>query len=380
MKLFIHQERAVEKMHNGCCLTGEVGTGKSITALAYWKKAEGARRVIVITTAKKRDSLDWQKDASYFLPIDMTVDSWNNIGKYEEVEDAFFIFDEQRIVGAGQWTKSFIRIAKRNRWILLSATPGDNWIDYIPLFVANGFYKNRTEFKREHVVYSAYSKFPKVERYVGVGKLMRHRKDVLVEMPYISHTVRHPKDVEVEYDVELMDKAVKKRWHVYEDRPIRDVAELFIVMRRIANSDKSRLEAVSTLLENHAKLIVFYNFNYELEMLRSLSTRLPLAEWNGHKHQPIPVASEWLYVVQYASGSEGWNCIETNATTFYSLTYSYKMFHQAHGRVDRLNTPFVDLWYYYLKSLAPIDKAAWRSLMGKKDFNERQFADTWGLR
>ena len=214
MKLFIHQERAVEAMHNGCCLTGEVGTGKSMTALAYWKKAEGARRVVVITTAKKRDSLDWQKDASYFLPIDLTVDSWNNIGKYEGVTDAFFIFDEQRIVGAGQWTKSFIKIARQNRWVLLSATPGDNWIDYIPLFVANGFYKNRTDFKREHVVYSAYSKFPKVERYIGVNKLMRHRKAILVEMPYISHTVRHPKDVEVDYDVELMNKVVKNRWHV----------------------------------------------------------------------------------------------------------------------------------------------------------------------
>ena len=380
MKLFIHQERAVEKMHNGCCLTGEVGTGKSITALAYWKKAESARRVIVITTAKKRDSLDWQKDASYFLPIDITVDSWNNIGKYEKETDAFFIFDEQRIVGAGQWTKSFIKIARANRWILLSATPGDNWIDYIPLFVANGFYKNRTEFKQEHVVYSAYSRFPKVERYVGINKLMRHRREVLVEMPYISHTVRHPKDVEVDYDVELMNKVVKNRWHVYEERPIRDVAELFIVMRRVANSDPSRLEAVNTLLSDHAKLIVFYNFNYELEMLRTLNHKVPLAEWNGHKHQSIPKSSEWLYVVQYASGSEGWNCIETNATTFYSLTYSYKMFHQAHGRVDRLNTPFIDLWYYYLKSQAPIDKAAWKALMGKKDFNERQFADTWGLR
>jgi len=379
MKLFIHQERAVEAMHNGCCLTGEVGTGKSMTALAYWKKAEGARRVVVITTAKKRDSLDWQKDASYFLPIDLTVDSWNNIGKYEGVTDAFFIFDEQRIVGAGQWTKSFIKIARQNRWVLLSATPGDNWIDYIPLFVANGFYKNRTDFKREHVVYSAYSKFPKVERYIGVNKLMRHRKAILVEMPYISHTVRHPKDVAVEYDVELMNKVVKNRWHVYEERPIRDVAELFIVMRRVANSDPSRLEAVNTLLSDHAKLIVFYNFNYELEALRTLAHKVPLAEWNGHKHQPIPDSREWLYLVQYASGSEGWNCIETNATTFYSLTYSYKMFHQAHGRVDRLNTPFVDLWYYYLKSLAPIDQAAWRALMGKKDFNERQFADTWKL-
>lgn len=397
-----HQEPVIDKMHNGCVLYGDVGTGKTITSLAYYytKVCGGVlndrgsmrhpRDVYVITTAKKRDTHDWEDDAIKFgiAPDDpenstgnvrFVVDSWNNIGRYTEVEDAFFIFDEQRVVGAGAWTKSFLRICGRNQWILLSGTPGDTWLDFIPVFVANGFYKNRTAFKREHVVYSNYGPFPKVERYVGVGKLVRHRNQVLVHMPYERHTRRHLKDVLVSHDEELLRKVVKDRWHVYENRPLKDVGELFRVMRKVVNSNSSRLEQVSGLLQRHPKLIVFYNFDYELEMLRTLANQtngagsISIAEWNGHKHEPIPETDRWVYLVQYVAGAEGWNCIETDAMVFYSMTYSYKNFAQAQGRIDRMNTPYTDLYYYVLRSKAMIDVAIARALAGKKNFNESKF-------
>jgi len=385
-ELYPHQEDALERMHNGCILCGGVGTGKSIAAAAYYMKEEAPRDVYVITTAKKRDHLDWDaefikfgvgKHARTHVAGILTVDSWNNISKYKDVKDAFFIFDEQRLVGSGTWTKTFITIAKSNRWILLSATPGDNWLDYIPVFVANGFYKNRTEFKREHVVYSSYTRFPKVERYVGVQKLIRQRNAILVDMPYLSHTKRITHDIDVSYDKQLFDKVVKDRWHVFEERPLRDVAELFSVMRKVVNSDVSRLEMVRQLLTKHDKLIVFYNFDYELHSLRTLAhmNGVSLAEWNGHRHEAVPTTGRWVYLVQYAAGAEGWNCVTTDAMCFYSLTYSYKMFHQAHGRIDRLNTPFTDLHYYVLKSKSVIDMAVWRSLRDKRSFNERKFVD-----
>src|SRR6478752_2005701 len=389
-----HQTTVLGKLGNGKILCGGTGVGKSITAMAYYVGVEcggdyntfgtmtDPKDVYVITTALKRDKLDWDKEAIAFGVstvreasrdgVKLTVDSWNNIDKYLEVENAFFIFDEQRVVGSGAWAQSFIKIAKRNRWILLSATPGDTWLDYIPVFVANGFYKNRTAFKREHVVYNTFAKFPKVDHYIGVGKLVKYRNQLLVDMPYERHTVRHEEYVRVAHDEELMDKAVTKRWHVYEERPIRDVAELFIVMRRIANSDASRLEAVRSTLAKHPRLIVFYNFDYELEILRTLSDvpawedEVDVAEWNGHKHEELPTSDKWVYLVQYTAGSEGWNCITTDSTLFYSLTYSYKAFHQSKGRTDRLNTPFVDLWYKILVSTSAIDKAILRSLKQKR--------------
>lgn len=508
VSLYPHQQKAADELGNGKILVGGVGVGKSRTAGAYYMAKEAPRDIYVITTAKKRDEFDWNDEFHRFgvgaernpgFTGSLVVDSWNNIGRYVDVENGFFVFDEQRLVGSGAWTKSFLKIAKRNHWIMLSATPGDTWLDYIPVFVANGFYKNRTWFKREHVVYNTYSKFPKVERYTGVNKLLKLRHSIQVEMPYVRHTTRHTHYIEVEHDKELMHRAMVDRWHVYEERPIRDVAELFSVMRKIVNSDPSRIEAVRCLMQKHPKLIIFYNFNYELEMLRELgdlaflvsgqadssrytepnsrpssgstesstqssttstmtltsgsksSLKMPnnssraevrssvpttslmlqsptqasqsqrssyqpmnglhspktpsesssspgksstsercstaerntsngisqeetsfaVAEWNGHKHEPIPKTDSWVYLVQYVAGSEGWNCTETDATVMYSLTYSFKNWHQAYGRIDRINTPYTNLNYYVLRSKSAIDSAILKSLKEKRNFNEK---------
>jgi hypothetical protein len=390
-----HQEAALSRLANGKILHGGVGSGKSRVALAYYAQEEHEfENVYVITTAKKRDSKDWEGEAARiglgkeknatFYSI-LTVDSWNNLDKYVDVKDAFFIFDEQRLVGTGLWVKSFLKIAKSNRWILLSATPGDTWLDYIPVFIANGFYKSRAQFLREHVVYNSWTKFPKVERYLGVGKLVRLRNSLLVPLKYEKETVSHDITVWVDYDEKWLDRVVKKRWNVFEDRPIRDVSELFRCMRKIVNGAPSRMEALADLLREHPKIIVFYNFNYELEMLRTVGGTLwsdeeiPTAEWNGHKHEEIPKTDRWVYLVQYAAGAEGWNCTETNAMVFYSLTYSYRNWHQAHGRIDRLNTGFIDLYYYTLRSKAQIDEMIWRALKSKKNFQEKNLGKSWQI-
>jgi hypothetical protein len=382
MDLKPHQSEALKKLKNGWILWGGVGTGKTRVALAYYMKEEQPKNLFVITTAKKRDSLDWDKEAAAFgisqhedstIAGVMTVDSWNNLEKYDGIKDCFFVFDEQRLVGNGAWVKAFLKIAIGNTWIMLSATPGDTWLDYIPVFIANGFYKNRTQFKREHVVYAPFTKFPKVDRYLGVAKLECLRNEILVHMPYMKETIRHNKTIWVEHDEVLLSTTIKNRWDFDKNKPIRDISELFMVMRRIVNSNPSRLEAVRDVLSRHQRLIVFYNFNYELEALRGLEW--PTAEWNGHKHEEIPDSDQWVYLVQYMAGSEGWNCTETDASLFYSMTYSYKDFCHAFGRIDRMNTPYQHLWYYTLRSKAFVDSAITRAILAKKNFNPGDFND-----
>lgn len=400
VQLYPHQRVAVEKMGNGKVLVGGVGTGKTITSLVYYyEKILGGTLnhpetitnptdLYVFTTARKRDELDWQGDAAKLAlgrdrnasvhGIQVIVDSYNNIEKYIDVEGAFLILDEQKMVGSGPWTKAFIKMAKKNQWIMLSATPGDTWMDYIPLFVANGFVKNRTEFKRNHIIYSPYSKFPKIDRYIETGKLLKWRHDILVDMPYLRHTQRYHHPIAVAHNREMMDLVMKKRWNPYTDMPLKDAGEMFATMRKVAYSDPSRREAVIELMtHNHSRLIVFYNFDYELEMLRTIAAEMPewtVKEWNGHKHEPVPEGDKWLYLVQYVAGAEAWNCVTTDAICFYSQTYSYKNFEQAQGRIDRLNTPFKDLHYYILKSTSPIDIAVSRALKGKQSFNEAEYS------
>lgn len=383
MELMKHQINAIEQMHDGCILHGGVGSGKTYTALNYYMKEHSDRDLIVITTAKKRDDLDWEGEAARLgigtsrgatVAGVLVVDSWNNAHKYTNAENCFFIFDEQRVVGTGAWVKAFIRIARKNPWILLSATPGDNWLDYAPVFIANGYYKNITQFKEQHVVYAPYVKFPKVLRYMNEEKLEYLRNVVLVEMPYAKHTTRIMNYLFSSFDKKKWDQALKQRWHPFEERPIKDVAELFRVMRRIVNDDPSKLEIVRDLMKVHPKLIIFYNFNYELERLRTLSSEITVGEWNGHKKQPVPDDDRWVYLVQYTAGAEGWNCIETDAMILYSLTYSYKNFMQAQGRIDRLDTTFGHLYYYMLVTSAGIDVSIRKALGKKEDFNVRKAA------
>lgn len=402
MELRDYQLEAIGKMKNGCILNGGVGSGKSLTSLSYYYLQNGGsleflsgkdyipmpntpKDLYIITTARKRDTFEWEGEMSHFLlstheelnkyDNKVIVDSWNNIQKYKDVEDAFFIFDEQRVVGSGAWVKAFLAIAKKNRWILLSATPGDTWSDYIPVFIANGFYKNKTEFMREHAVFSRFSKYPKIEKFIGTGRLLRQRREILVDMKFERQTVQHHYDMYVTYDTKLYKDVMKRRWDIWNDEPIINASGLCYALRKIVNSHESRSTKLLELFETHQKMIVFYNFDYELEILKSLyfGEGVIVAEWNGHKHEPTPTGNQWVYLVQYTAGAEGWNCITTDTIVFYSLNYSYKIMHQSAGRIDRLNTPYKDLHYYYLKTRSGIDLAIERALNDKRKFNESSF-------
>ena len=394
ISLYKHQQDAIKKMRNGCILCGDVGSGKSRTGLAYYfiqqggklepyEKMNNPKRLYIITTARKRDEKEWEGELVPFLlsssqneyDFDVVIDSWNNIKKYVEVKDAFFIFDEQRVVGSGAWVKAFYKITKSNEWILLSATPGDTWMDYIPVFVANGFYKNRTAFINEHVIYDYRMKFPKVDRYINTGRLLRLRNRILVDMEFERSTIIHHEDVFVDYDSRAYKDLFKYRWNNEKGEPIENASELCYEARKIVNSHPSRLNMVYNIALEKNRVIIFYNFDYELELLHQLfdESVFTVAEWNGHKHQPVPESTHWVYFVQYTAGSEAWNCITTDTIIFFSQNYSYKVMKQASGRINRLNTPYKDLYYYHLKSRSGIDVAISKALKSKKKFNETRF-------
>ena len=383
-----NQRKAVSRLKPGSILVGGTGSGKSRTALVYYFSKVCGGKIIdrfeevkkhiplyIITTAAKRDKKEWEEELREFPILQVKIDSWNNIKKYADVENAFFIFDEQRVVGSGAWSKSFIKISKKNEWILLTATPGDTWSDYIPVFIANGFYKNRTEFLRRHAVFSRYTKFPKIEKYLEIDHLEKLKSKIQIKMDVNRNTVTHRINIILDYDKDLYRQTSIDRWDYLEDKPIENPSRYAQLQRRIVNGDPSRLERLKEIIEDHKKVIVFYNFNYERDNILELlgKMKVPVGELNGHVHSSIPETPRWVYLVQYNAGAEGWNCIDTNVVVFFSLSYSYRMTHQAAGRIDRRNTPFGDLYYYYFYSNSSIDKAILKCLETKKDFNEKKF-------
>lgn len=384
VKLYPHQLKAVNELRNGSILKGGVGSGKSLTAVAYYDKVARGKDLYIITTARKRDSGDWIKEAAAYGLCSkndqslyggkLVVDSWNSISKYVGITGAFFIFDEQKAIGYGTWAKSFIKIAKQNQWIMLSATPGDVWMDYVPVFIAHSFFKNKTQFCREHVVYSTRTRYFKVDHYVNTLVLENYRDAITVEMPFNKKTIQHVVPLYLAFNKDAVKEATQTRWNPFTDEPMKDVNEYCHVLRKITNSDSSRLMAIKSLMELHDRLIIFYNFDYELEMLRwfAESEGIYAYEWNGHKHEPVPQEEKWLYFVQYNAGAEAWNCTTTNVIVFYSLNYSYKVMEQTAGRIDRMNTPYIDLYYYILLSKSPMDMMILKALKNKKNFNEKK--------
>ena len=400
--LYDFQMAAVKKARNGVIFNGGVGSGKSRTGLFYYFKEQGGwiegsdytpmkspKDLYIITTAMKRDKKEWDGELSWFrmstnpelnyYKNKIVVDSWNNIKKYIDAKCSMFIFDEDHLTGSGAWVKSFLKIAKNNDWIILSATPADTWIEYWAVFVANGFYKNKTEFQREHVIYSRFTKYPQIERYTNTQRLERLRDRILIDMTFQRHTKPHHEDVYCNYDIPFYKEVFKKRWDPYRDEPIQQASNLCYILRRVVNSAESRQVALLELLEDHPKSIIFYNFDYERDILLNLGYEegTEIAEWSGHAHQPIPTGERWVYLTQYTAGCEGWNTITTDTIVFYSQNYSYKVMTQAAGRIDRLNTKFIDLYYCHLKSRSGIDLAISKALKEKKQFNERKFIDIW---
>ena len=385
-----YQIDALKRLKNGSILNGGVGSGKSITSIAYYfykvcKSMKKPKDLYIITTARKRDDMEWEGELLRFslspdplyskYPVRIIIDSWQNIKKYRNIYSAFFIFDEQRVVGKGTWVKSFLSIAKKNEWILLSATPGDKWEDYIPVFVANGYYKNRTEFLRRHAVYSYYTKYPKIIKYMEEGRLIKIRNDILVKMDYSTPAEQKHINIKVDYNRIIFKDVYKNRKNPETGKPFKNISQLCQYLRFIVNSDPSREEKLLEVLNDHPKAIIFYNYDFELEVLRNILYPLGtiVSEYNGHKHEPVPTGDKWVYFVQYASGSEAWNCISTDTIIFYSDNYSYRTMVQAAGRIDRANTPFKELYYYHFKSNSPIDLAIEKALRAKKTFNEAKW-------
>ena len=375
VELYDYQKEALTRMRDGSILCGKVGSGKSLTGLTYYLENHKDKPLYIITIAKKRDDKEWQDDLT-LLGIDGVVDSWNNINKYIDIQDCFFIFDEQRAVGTGSWGKAFVKIARRNKWIMLTGTPGDVWMDYISVFLAHEFFKNKSHFIDRHVEYKPFSNFPQIKRYHYVEELERYRRRIIVPMRDTRTTQIHKVYVNCSHDKEFYNSVIKERMNPYTGQPIMNASEFTQVIRRIVNESPRRIENAKIHIESNPRIIVFYNYMYELDILKQLCFDLgrEYYQWNGRKHEPIPDKDEWVYLVQYTAGAEGWNCITTDVELFYSLNYSYRIMEQSEGRINRVNTPYEELHYFYLKTPDTIDDAIQRSIKRKGKFNERNWA------
>lgn len=374
ISMYEYQLEAIDKLQSGMILWGNVGSGKSRTSLYFYCKNYSNKKLLIITTAQKRNNGEWLEECKVFglKPI---IDSWNNIRKYEKYENCFIIFDEDHLTGYGAWSKTFIKMAKCNDWLVLTGTPGDNYSEFMTVFIAKGWYKNKRDFEENHVIYSRYSKYPKVDRYINQGLLEKHRRDILVKMFVEKRPRVHKEIVITQYDISKYKKAYKEK-RDENNKPFKNATAFCLYLRKICNEDESKIVKVRELLLKHNKVIIFYNYIYEKEILLKLLKTMKtfnVGEYNGQHHDDIPIGERWAYLCQYTAASEGWNCLLCDTMIFFSMSYSYKAMEQAAGRINRVNTPYKDLYYYYLRTTSGIDLSINRALSTKRNFNESTF-------
>ena len=209
---------------------------------------------------------------------------------------------------------------------------------------------------------------------------MRNRRQILVPMVYKKVTERKRQLIYSEYNTDNYHKIMKERWNIFEDKPIENASELLQIIRKTVATDPDRKLNAKIMMDAHDRLIIFYNYNYERDVLIEIAEELgkEYFEWNGHAHEDIPDQEQWLYFVQYTAGAEGWNCISTNVIMFYSVNYSFRYMEQAEGRIDRINTPYNVLEYYYLTSHSQIEKDILSTVNRKKNFNASAWVERSG--
>ena len=381
IKLLKYQEEAIQKLHSGSVLYGATGSGKSLTGLAYYMRCWSHLDLYIITTSKKRNAGEWEEEiAKLGCPPPKAIDSWNRLKNYRMVSDAFFLFDEHKVGGHGKWAQSMITIAKKNKWILLTATPGDVWDDYASIFIANEFVKNKTTWNEDFCIFDRISKYPKIIGYQREDVLKNMRDAVLVPMEYQSEKVPIPYVIpyKVDHEEEAYVLARRKSLRHPEMRAFRNTSAMFAYMRMNLPDKESKIQALADVLKKEPKAIIFYNFTpekYEIENA-ARQVNIPFFQYNGQIKDNVPDGDTWVYAVQYTAGAEAWNCITCRTVIFYSMNYSYKVMTQAKGRIDRCNSPFDELHYYYF--ISPdfeIDQEILNALTRKEKFNEEALAN-----
>lgn len=139
--------------------------------------------------------------------------------------------------------------------------------------------------------------------------------------------------------------------------------------------NKEKLSAFEDLLEStNDRLIVFYNFNSELERLKEICEKFdkPTSEVNGAKHDLTNYndCDNSVTLVQYQAGSMGINLQLSNKIIYFTPPLSSELFEQSKKRIHRIgqNHP---CFYYQLK--CGIEEKIYGTLAMRKDYTDKLF-------
>lgn len=376
IKLYPAQQRQVDKAQPNWFYRCKQGTGKTIIAIAHYKKFFNGKKVLVVAPKAVELSGSWQETFEE-MGVDKSlikVIRTDDVKKVDlqDIKGAFVIVDEaHKFKGmSSQRTKALHKIIKiSDGFIMLTGTPVDGKLDNLESYaIAFGHVKTRKQFKELYMVQKIlpYRPFPFWEVGKNKDKLVSWFESItsdvmtiddIAELPEYIENVVHFKR-ESEYRKSLV--SYKK-----DDAIIFETPQERHWWQRQNQNTKAKIDWLKDIAEEYEQdgMIIFYNTSSELEALKE--TFKGAGEINGQSHINH---HKGVLLVQIQAGGAGLTLNEYKHAIWYSLPYSYTDFDQSKYRNYRINQDS-KITRDYLVVDKTIDDKIIEALTHKIDFN-----------
>lgn len=399
--LYEYQKKVIDKADSSWLFALGTGTGKTILSIHHYLKHYNGESLLIIAPAQKVLEGGWDREVQrvanfYNIQIQYDVMSYGVLAKKWNLYKGWFvIFDECHYVKnpTSQRGKAALNLTRiSTNFSLLSATPSSNgWADTINYMLMFNFYRNKTQFIKEHAIHE--TKFFGQKQIKVIADWKDQDK---LKMLYQSISTKLSKDdcldlpplifedvyfkVSKEYEI-----IRKKRVLETENGPIAydTVMKLQHGLRFYANQ-KDKLSYTEMLAEStNENIVIFYYYQQEKDdLVKVLAKNKKIYEVSG-KVNHLPSRDQWdelkntVTLVQYQAGAAGIELQYCNLVIFYTPTFSFQDYDQALGRAYRNGqTKKVTVYRYITKK--SVEEHVYRSLAEKKDFTESLFKEYVG--
>lgn len=391
--LYNFQRQLLNSIEENYIIAADTGTGKTMMAIHHYLKHNTGEPLLILAPPQKIKEGGWQREldfvaSHYNIEIPYDIISYGVLSKrWKEYKDWFLVMDECHYVKnpTSQRGKAAINLTKQStNFLLLSATPSSNgWGDTIAYMIMFGYYKNKTQFLKEHAVYNRidYGNGP-------VNVVSDYRDQEKLQKLYQSFSIKLAKEDCLDLPPLVFEKVhfkpskeynIIKKDRVLGEELFDNISKLQHGLRFYANQ-ADKLKYTEMLLEGtEENVIIFYNYKQENEELKKIAKKLKkkVFEVSGSKTN-LPDKEKWtslknsVTIVQYQAGAAGIELQYANIVIFHTPTYSYQDYEQALGRAYRNGqTKKVTVYQYITKNT--IETSIYQALAAKKDFTEELF-------
>lgn len=424
-KLYEHQKKALKATEGftRCAFFHDMGSGKTYTGAEKMDELGASVNLIICQKSKIDDWVDHFRTYYSYVPkftydltdpkqlkafmihslqteADTSCEACYGVINYELawrrkeltwLEDFTLMLDESSLIQNEQSKRSkFILKLQPKNVILLSGTPTggkyetlwsqlhllgwniskemyyNHYIDYhwdeangFPLRVIDG-YKNVDRLKKKMRAYGCH--FLKTEDFIDLPE-------------QIDQTIRIP--ISKEYRIFRKDRICT----INDTELVGDTTLTKLLNERqlCGQYNQEKLEAFRDLVEStNDRLIVFYNFNAELEKLWDIANECnkPVSVVNGKERDTFNYTRDEnsITFIQYQAGAMGLNLQKANRIIYYTPPLSSELFEQSKKRIHRIGQGKT-CFYYYLTCKGSVEEKIYKTLAMRKDFTDKLFEE-----